>query len=320
VNDRFETLLKLAGERDRPSDEATARARAAARQSWQQSLRARAPAREWRARAWNWPRTWMAAAGIAVLAAVFWPRANAPAEVAQVSAHDGEVTVAGSRASSGSVLRIGEMLATGEGRVALAVGGALSLRVDHRSRLRFEAADRVTLIDGTVYVDSGGLNAHTPLRIETPAGPVRHVGTQFQVTVRATDTRVQVREGRVVFAPSGGAPLDLGAGDLADVRGGRITLKRGQPASGDAWEWAAQIAPAFDIENRPLSEFLAWLAREHGWQIRYEDASLQARVRDIRLHGRLEGLDAAAMIERASLITGVPLSVQDGSLRVGRPP
>jgi ferric-dicitrate binding protein FerR (iron transport regulator) len=168
-------------------------------------------------------------------------------------------------------------------------------------------------------VDSGGLNSRTALRIDTPAGAVHHVGTQFQVRVDAGYTRLQVREGRVVLAREGAAPLDLGAGDVAEVSATGVRVEHRKPAHGDAWEWAASTAPAFDIENRPLAEFLGWLAREHGWQLRYVDSATQSQVQNIRLHGSMADLDVNGMLERASLITGVALSLEDGFLRVGSP-
>jgi ferric-dicitrate binding protein FerR (iron transport regulator) len=135
---------------------------------------------------------------------------------------------------------------------------------------------------------------------------------------------VQVREGRVVLAAPGAAAgpatADLAAGDVADVSGGALHLRHGEPPHGAEWEWAATTAPAFDIENRPLSEFLAWLAREHGWQLRFADAGTQSRAQSIRLHGSMSGLDVNGMLERASLVTGVPLSSHDGVLWVGTRP
>jgi ferric-dicitrate binding protein FerR (iron transport regulator) len=308
-------LLKLAGERDQPSPAGVQRARDAARRSWRQGL-ARAGSSTatstWR------PRPWLllavAASSVAVLAlAGWWSRsAQAPAVVvARVIAAQGETSVRGL-----TTLRVGEELSTAAGRVALAAGDALSLRLDQNTRVRLEGEGHVTLLQGGLYVDSGGLSARTALRIDTPAGPVRHVGTQYQVRVSEGRTQVQVREGRVALARPRGV-LDLGAGDAVAVLGDAVRVEHDQPGHGAAWEWATTIAPVFDIENRPLSEFLAWVAREQGWQLRFHDATLQARVRAIRLHGSMAGLDVNGMLDRVALVTGVPLHCQDGVLSVG---
>jgi len=155
------------------------------------------------------------------------------------------------------------------------------------------------------------------LRIETPAGVVRHVGTQFQVQVSGNTTRVRVREGRVLLERASGAPTDIAAGDELRVAGSDLRWQHGLPSFGADWEWSALIAPPLEIENRPLAEFLAWTAREHGWQVQYSNESLQHRTLDIRLHGSLDQLDSAAMLERVALVTGVNLEAREGVLWVG---
>lgn len=322
---QIESLIKLAGERDQPSAEAFEKARAAALRSWQCALDRNQAARGRGSRPRPAVFGWSVAAGIATIAAAafwFWTPQQAAVDVARVSVIQGDARLmeSGNAIATSAVLRSRDVLVTRDGRVALAVGDALSLRVDRDTRLRLDAPGLVTLLQGAVYVDSGGLNAHTGLRIATPAGDVSHVGTQFQVVVGAGLTRVQVREGRVVLARAGGLVLDLGAGDLAEVSGSKVRVDHDLPTHGASWDWATITAPAFDIENRPLSEFLAWLAREHGWQLRYADRATQSRVQDIRLHGAMSGLDSRGMLERASLITGVPLVVSDGSLLVGARP
>lgn len=314
-DNRIGTLIRLAGERDMPSPAALARARAAAETAWRAGLQ-RMPATP-RAR-WL-PAVWALAAGLFALAiGGAWYRTAPPAApVALIAALSDGVTLTGQDAAPvvGTVVPSGATLETTSGRVALALG-TLSLRVDRDSRLRFDAPDRVTLLDGGVYVDSGGVNARAELHIATPAGVVRHLGTQFQVAVGGDVTRIQVREGRV--AVDGRVTLEVAAGEKLDVHGTNAVLTRSQPAFGEAWDWASQTAPALDIENRLLAEFLAWIAREHGWQLRYSDAALQARAQEVRLHGSLDGLDTNGMIERVALITGTPLALHGGTLNVGR--
>jgi ferric-dicitrate binding protein FerR (iron transport regulator) len=313
----FSDLLKLAGERDLPSSAGMARARAAAEQAWQHGLNEKATrpvARRWL------PWSLAAAAGVAVaVVALVWLRAEprAPVLVATISASQGEVRVQGAPLSA-QATRIfsGTLVESFDGRIALAIGDALSLRMDRHTRLRFDGEAAVTLLAGNVYVDSGGINTPTTLSIVTPVGTVRHVGTQFQVRVAGEGTEVRVREGRVMLNTPAAA-VDIGAGDFVVASGGAVRVLHGQDSFGAHWDWATATSPAFDSENRPLAEFLAWLAREHGWQLQYADAALQARSREIRLHGSLSGLDAPAMLERVALITGVPLSARNGVLSVG---
>lgn len=318
IDDPVSRLLKLAGEPDQPSAEGTARAREAAEAAWQRAL---APA----ARTSKAPRRWMLlAAAVACLAlglVALWPAAAPPAPVARVANVQGEVAWNhGNDVAHTGVVFAGATLATGEGRGALIVGDALSLRVDRQSRLRFDAPDRITLLEGRVYVDTGGVNAPTALRVATPAGELKHLGTQYQVRVTGSATQVRVREGRVSLDAGAAPAIEAAAGDLLVADGRRIVVTGGQPAHGQEWEWATLAAPPFDMEGRPMTEFLAWMAREHGWRLQFADDALQARVQQIRLHGSLRGLDAYGMLERVAMITGVPLAARDGVLWVGAEP
>jgi ferric-dicitrate binding protein FerR (iron transport regulator) len=217
---------------------------------------------------------------------------------------------------AGAPVHEGVTVSTGKGRAAFLLGGSLSLRVDRDTQLEFVSEDRVRLAKGSVYVDSGGINATSGLRIETPAGEVRHLGTQFLVSVEGAATRIRVRVGRVELARPGAPAQDVAAGDGLEVDGARLRLLQGLASHGAEWEWATATAPAFDIENRPLSEFLAWVSREHGWQLAYRDEDIRVRAQDIRLHGSVSGLEVKAMLERIALITGVSLRVEGGVLQV----
>ena len=319
----IETLIRLAGEREMPSAPAIERARAAAEESWRRVLAEKTARPRFRL-----PLALAAALAIAVLGFIAWkPReaSQPPVLVARVVALSGTVTLheqdSQTGAARGAQVMSGMALATTEGRVAVSFADALSLRLDRDTRLRFEAHDRVTLLQGALYVDSGGIGAGPPLTITTPAGDVRHVGTQFQVRVSGDTTQIRVREGRVSLSrnPRDGARM-VAAGDGLELRGDEERWQRGLASFGAEWDWAANVAPALAIEDRPLAEFLAWIAREHGWQVHYVDEQLQQRTLAIRLHGSIEDLDADAMLERVALVTGIPLVAADGAIWVGGRP
>jgi len=316
----IETLIRLAGEREMPSGTATQRARLAAEESWRRMLGASAP----RAR-WRMPLALAAALCLVVFAAWFFMRRDPLPPgilVARIVATSGasslrtgpaDITVA-----RDAQVMSGSTLATGRGRVAASLADAVSLRLDENTRLHFDRADHVTLLQGAVYVDSGGLGLGPPLTISTPAGEVSHVGTQFQVRVSDGATLIRVREGRVELRRGAGEGTRMVAtGDELEVRGGVERWRHGLAGFGASWEWAASVAGTLAIEDRPLSEFLAWIAREHGWQIHYAAEPLQQSTLEIRLHGSLDGLNTGAMLERVSLVTGMTLEVSDGVLWVG---
>jgi ferric-dicitrate binding protein FerR (iron transport regulator) len=315
------TLIRLAGERDVPSAAGTRRAHQAAEETWRRML-AQEQAASVTRRRWLAPLGIALAAGTAAIALSLWQAAPAPAElVARVASLEGAAILRSADAQRplvpGDALAAGTTVIATQGRVALSLGGATSLRLDRGAQLRIEGRERVSLPQGTLYVDSGGINVASALSIGTPAGEVRHVGTQFLVTVSRDATRVRVREGRVQLSARAGAALDLASGDEIEYRDGEVRWRHGLASFGPEWEWAAQVAPMFDAENRPLSEFLDWLVREQGWQLRYASEELQARAREIRLHGSFERLDAVATLDRLVMVTGVPLAVHDGILWVG---
>jgi len=316
----IERLIRFAGEREMPPAEAVERARLAAEAAWRRGLE-QAPARTRRRYLWV-PLACAAAVGALVL--VLQPgsrRATAPlVAVAQVVTLQGDATLQGTAGllTRGATVFAGTTLVTGDGRLAAAVPGGLSLRMDRHTRLRCVDREHLVLLEGSLYVDSGGLNSGPALSIRTPAGEVSHVGTQFQVQVSGQTTRVRVREGRVALLPEAGAQQRvIAAGDALEVSGSEERWQHGLASLGDDWEWATTLAQPLIIENRTLAEFLTWLAREHGWQLRYGDDALQQRTLDIRLHGSFDGLDTPSMLERIGLVTGVPLAVRDGSLWVG---
>jgi len=316
----IETLIRLAGERETPSAAASARARLAAEQSWRRMLDE--PAQ--RAR-WRMPLVYAAALGLAAIAIFCWTRRDAAAPatvVARIVALEGSSTLRQGDSRLAAVpdakVMSGSTLSTADGRVAASFADALSLRLNAKTALRFDGHDRVTLLYGTLYVDSGGLNAGPPLTIATPAGDIRHVGTQFQVQVSGDTTRIRVREGRVALRRDSRDETRLvAAGDELEVLGDEEHWRHGLPFFGQPWEWTASVATALAIDDRPMAEFLAWITREHGWQLHYSDEEVQNRTHAIRLHGSLDGLSSAAMLERVSLVTGIPLAVRDGVLWVG---
>jgi hypothetical protein len=221
------------------------------------------------------------------------------------------------RVSEGEPLAPGALVTRDGGRVALLVGESLSLRLGEATHLDLHGGSHVTLRRGALYVDSKpGGEARVPLVISTPAGDVQHVGTQFRVEVEGDRTRVGVREGQIRVEPRGAPPLVVTAGEELQVsEAGEIVRRQIRPFGTD-WEWAASIAPDFQIENRSAADFLVWIAREHGWALRYDSPQARALAAEAVLHGSIAGLSAEDSLQRVAAITGLSLSVADGVLTV----
>lgn len=296
--DPIAELVRLAGARPTVPRERAARVEAAVHEAWLEATGLRRRRRV---------ATWTAAASLAAALALavglgFWQRAAPPAPaVATVERVSGRVSGgAGSGRESDGVAPVVEGAAVaagasvrtaGDGRVALRLLDGPSLRLDVDTELTLLAADRVRLAAGAVYVDSQGGRAVT---VETPWGEVEERGTQFEVRLLEARlpgqaVRVRVREGAVELAAADRS-WQAGAGaELLLTAGGELT--RGVvPFHGRPWQWVQEIAPTFEIEGRTLGEFLAWVARETGWQVRWREAAKAPQAIANVLHGSVEGL------------------------------
>lgn len=289
------TLIQRAGRRPQPSADARETVRAAVHAQWRAVVAARA-ARRRRALS-SAIAAGLAVAGIAVWLSVPSLRGQQQPPVATVARISGAVEVSASNAVTawqplveGSRLRLGSELRTQRGgRAALHLPGDLSVRLDENSLVALLARDRISLRRGTVYVDAGEHpDQAAPLEVETVYGTVRHLGTQYEVRLADNGVRLRVREGRIALAGDGGVHEGRAGEELIISQGGALQRARIGPADA-GWAWASDIAPAFDIENQPLAEFLRWVGRETGRQIVYANARTEEEARAILLRGSVQG-------------------------------
>ena len=151
-------------------------------------------------------------------------------------------------------------------------GDSLSLRVDRARVCGSTRPIGSRSSPATLYVDSGGVNASPALSIATPAGDVRHIGTQFLVTV-AGDAHASAGARRTRHARTRGRrAAEVSAGDGSRSTAPARSCRRDRFLMAPSGSGPPRSRRGLDVENRPLAEFLAWLAREHGWQLRYADA------------------------------------------------
>ena len=185
---------------------------------------------------------------------------------------------------SGDSLRIGDRLTTdGPARVALARGG--TLRIAAGSTVQVTGRRRLSLQRGLIYVDiPPGLPAEEPLRVDTRAGSVEHVGTEFEVLTDDRAVRVRVREGRIRFLGKTDTVL-ADAGTELLVTPGKAIAQRSIDTFGGDWSWTTALAPDYDIEGRPLIGFLQWVSRELGRPLDFADANARKIADRTILHG-----------------------------------
>lgn len=310
----LEDLLQEVGARPVPPPQMTRDIRARVHAEWQAVVMQRK--RRWRFAA---AASVAAAVGLFVLTALLFEGVPA-ASVASVARVDGEATRLSDEKGTAQALAAGDDLYVGEeivagvqGRVSLSLDDHLSVRLDAGSRARLASENRLVLLRGAVYVDSNSRNFATDrLVVETALGSIRHLGTQYEVRVFEGGLRVSVREGRVTLERGGVAHVGS-AGDelLVSPLGGiaRSQLQEDDPR----WNWAILIAPRFEIENQPLSAFLAWVARETGRTVEFASpAALDAAQRTM-LRGSIADLDPRAAL--AAVLATTELRETGGDAR-----
>jgi len=297
-------LLERAGARPEVPDADLEEITATARSAWQACWGAQPlPRSRWSAPGARLAMAAGLAAALALAVGLGWGwrslrPAGPPEVVAHVESVSGPVGLgdgAAAGAALGQPVPAGTVITTGgatepEGRASLRLATGATVRLDAESRLRLVSASVLQLDRGTVYVDTGSPERPgAALEVRTTLGVARDVGTQFLVRLVGAEAEalaVRVREG-VVAVERGGQAFRAGAGrELVLHRDGRVE-RRPAAGHGPAWEWTMAAAPAFELEGRTLAELLAWVSRETGWRLLYEDPELAAAAEGIVLHGSL---------------------------------
>jgi ferric-dicitrate binding protein FerR (iron transport regulator) len=295
----LEELLRAVGARDEPSSDAMRDVRAAVHAEWQAMVEERR--RQRRTMAWRIAASLVLAVLIATFARQFIT--PEPVQVASVVNIDGRMMYTAEDADAhagavGQAVLVGETIQTdASSRAALAFPSGLSLRVDHGTRFTVAAADRIELSAGALYIDAPSTEANNDsLTISTPAGSVRHLGTQYEVRTHADSIQVSVREGRVLVTAANGSSNTGEAGQMLRLNATGEVTRSTLAATDPQWQWTLAAAPIFDIDNQTLASFLQWIARETGRRIVYSSPQAEAAAAEVKLRGSIAGLDADAAL------------------------
>jgi ferric-dicitrate binding protein FerR (iron transport regulator) len=313
-------LLRAAGPRPMPASEAMAAAREAVEAEWRDATAAHVRTRRSAARYTGWA----AAASIAVAAVAVWmvyPNVESPsATVASLARVEGEVEQdrgdgQWTRLAAEDAIHDGAQLRTAAtGRAALVLASGVELRVDGATRVAFQDVGHARLLDGAVYVDSGANPgpAARDLVLDTSAGHVRHLGTQYFARVSGNSLRVGVREGRVALEGPAGTAIGASGEQLtvADGKVSRAPLAR----TAEDWQWIAEVTPPFSLDGRTVEDFLVWVARETGRTIVYATPEAGQQARAVTLSGSVEGLAPDAAIN--AVLSTTSLKPEVGSERI----
>jgi ferric-dicitrate binding protein FerR (iron transport regulator) len=293
-------LLEIAGPSPEIPPDTVKRVYGHVLQAWQSGTERPDPARiydrvlqTWhKNRAWSERRRWMLPLG-ATAAAVLAFLLLAPPEpaprivVASVNKVVGTQTDS-DRAGPGENIYAGETLTTAAGEgISLLFARSESVRLDGDSRIRVDAKDRLTLLRGRVYADTGEfVYRDSGLTIVTALGSVQDVGTQFAVAVDGELLDVAVREGRVDIQRDQHEHVVVAGERLLLTDDGRSEIVP-IAKNADYWSWVSDLALNIDIENKSLLDFLKWVSRETGMELVFESDEVLASAMRTDLHGSI---------------------------------
>ena len=238
---------------------------------------------------------------LALVAVPLWFRfadTNAPVVPAGVIVKSqGEVRIGDQlvRATSGDdaapvEIHAGALLSTGA-RSGLSMDwgqGYEHVRVDQRTRLKIVSHQAVELVSGRIYVDASPSRRSTKpkeeLRISTPYGEVRHIGTQYIVAVENDQTDVLVREGEVEVQCDS-QKQSVADGTKLSIQGDGCNKRTEIPSYGADWEWVETLSLPYEIEGKRLIDFLNWLQRETGRSVEWGSPDVESLAKNTVLHG-----------------------------------
>jgi ferric-dicitrate binding protein FerR (iron transport regulator) len=214
---------------------------------------------------------------------------------------------------AGAEVRVSnELRASGDSLILLSPGG--TLRLARGTEISVPDQATILLTRGELYVDIPAGARLPELRVVTPDGEFRHIGTQFSIALLGDQTRVRVREGSVRWKAEGVEEI-LSAGSEATIARGHWST-RSISITGREWSWVESLAPEFEVEGRPLRLFLEWFARETGRNLELADDATRSRVGEIRMHGDVRGLEAAEALSAVMSATSLRYELREDAIRV----
>ncbi len=288
-DDSIAKLMRLAGPRPAVPPDVRQRVHAAVKREWKSSVAAQ------RTRRWAVPATIAAGVVLAVMLGGRVPLLMDREPIGTVA------VIAGTGAQPdglgpGDPVYPGAAITTGDSGLSLAFGNGVSLRLAAHTSATVESMDEVTVRTGTVYADTGlRAVADRTITVHTEIGSATDQGTQFAVGYASGTMSVAVREGMVRIHAD--QPYTAEAGEKVTLAEGEKAGYAKLPPYDSSWHWAAALAPTFDIDQRPVIDFLRWVTRETGRELVFATDAVRLAAMATRLNGSVAGLTPSQAIE-----------------------
>jgi len=328
-------LLRGAGRGPVASPEAKARIYDAVHTEWRSNVTTNEPHHNRRppSRASSaWLGWWLArsvpvAATLGIAVAIFYltnvPTPASGVEVATVTKSIGSVAVTGGGAAQpltqptdSRIIRTGDTVVTGrDGGLSLMLRDNIIVRLNADTQIVMSGVDQLDVRRGAIYLDTrAGAQPSGEMEINTPFGVVRHLGTQYEVSVRAEDLRLRVREGEVMVS-DGAREYVGGAGEQLVLASDAEPIRSSITTSGPAWAWVESLATLPAADQYRLIDLLEWIARETGRELQFSSDALALNAERDTLVGAA-GLNPTETLEVIRSTTALRIEVAGQALLI----
>ena len=151
--------------------------------------------------------------------------------------------------------------------------------------------------------------------MHTPAGAIRHLGTQYVASVDESGLSVSVREGRVLVSV-GAVETQANPGEQVRVDPDGASSRTSIPTYGGIWAWTEQVTPEYVLDGRSAHEFIQWVSRQTGRTASFSTRSAEELAHSTLLRGSisLEPMRALELILQTSDLVPV---IRNGAIIIG---
>jgi hypothetical protein len=270
-------------------------------------------------------RVWAAvAAGICSIALILaWVTRSppTPALFGSISRIENGETILDSKGVQRRSVRVGDVLHSGDELTAHGIGlvslpAGSNLRISAETVVNVLGQNDIELVRGMIYVDHPPAAAATRLlRVHTSAGTIEHVGTAFEVFSSEQIVRVRVREGEVRLRNASHDTIAAAGTEIVATSDGIIS-HGSVPLNGEQWRWVSSMAPAYEIEGRPLLDFLEFESRELGYRLVFADPRAKQVAERTILHGTVRGREPLDAVSSVLATTSLTYSIHGNTLQV----
>jgi transmembrane sensor len=170
-----------------------------------------------------------------------------------------------------------EQFVTGPAETAtIVLKDSTVVRLAPQSRLRLLEVPgvRAVVLEGRAYF-AVAKNGRLPFRIQTNAGEVTVLGTRFDLEASQQDLRLVVVEGQVTLKPTGKAKVAIVAGEISQVKAGRLLPVLRVPDASAAIAWTGSFLA---FQGTPVRDAVREIERQYGVHVHLADSSLADRT------------------------------------------